>query len=107
VNLLAAAKNRKVSSHMLGKIHPSHFYAFGTVFFWAFSYVGTREALTSFSSTDIGFFRNFTAAFLFVIVLHIKGVGLPPLKDYPVFFPFPAPWALPSITSFSIWGWKH
>lgn len=72
---------------MLNKIPKSHFYAFGAVCLWASAYVVTRLVVLdgSIGAAQLGFIRNLTSALFLSAVLGVKGFGLPPVKDWPIF----------------------
>ena len=70
---------------MLKDINRSHFYAFAAVFIWAFAYVGTRAVISEIGAPELGFMRNFVAAVFFVALIAVQKLGLPPLRDWPIF----------------------
>lgn len=73
---------------MLQKIPRNHLYAALAVFIWGFSYLGTRLVLVdnTFTSANLGFLRNLTAFAFFVVLLAVNRMGLPRLRDWPIFF---------------------
>lgn len=77
---------KKRNPVMASTIHKSHFYAFGTVFLWAFAYVFTRWLAGDMDPIALALLRCATAAAVFVVVLRVKKLGLPKLADYPLFF---------------------
>jgi drug/metabolite transporter (DMT)-like permease len=71
---------------MLKKIPRSHLCALGTIGLWAFAYVGTRVAVRHFDALELGFLRNLVAALFFAGLARCRRLGLPPLRDWPLFF---------------------
>lgn len=62
-----------------------HPYSLITIFFWSLAYVFTRAALEHFSPFALGFLRYAVASIALVIVLLCKKIGLPRLRDLPMF----------------------
>lgn len=71
---------------MTGRTSTCHLLALGAVTLWAFAYVFTRVALQHFAAYDLGFLRNLFTSLFFASVLCVRGAGLPPLRDLPIFF---------------------
>lgn len=64
----------------------SHFFAAITVSVWATVYPLSKIACEHFTPGTLGTLRNLIAALLLVLFGCIKKIGLPKLKDLPVFF---------------------
>lgn len=61
-------------------------YALGTVFLWASAFVFTKIALTYFTAEAVGVLRYMIASFCFIVIGCLKKIGLPKIKDIPIFF---------------------
>lgn len=70
---------------MFKRIHPSHFCALGAVICWALSYVYTKVAMLHFTGASLGFWRCAVASAVLLVVVLIKRVPLPHLRDIPKF----------------------
>lgn len=63
----------------------SNFYALFTILLWSAVFVFTRILLQKFNSSEVGFIRYFFASVALIIVVIIKKIPFPAVKDIPFF----------------------
>ncbi|MDF2609223.1 MAG: protein of unknown function transrane [Lachnospiraceae bacterium] len=63
----------------------SNFYAMLTILLWSAVFVFTKILLIKFNSSEVGFIRYFFASAALIIVVIIKKIPLPAVKDFPMF----------------------
>ena len=68
--------------HFKDSFHP---YAMLTILFWSLAYVLTRLSLQHFSVFSLGFLRYFIASCVLAVLVFALRMGLPRLRDLPLF----------------------
>lgn len=67
------------------KPNQSRLYAIGTILLWSSAFALTKIALEYFSPSSIGILRYLCASLLFLFFAFSRRIGLPALKDIPLF----------------------